>query len=109
MSLQKYETDNDGYLINPLDWDREFSELTAEKENIKLGEHHWMVIHYIQKCFERDQIAVDFRFVVKHLMEELGMNKKDARNYMFKLFPYGYVPQVCKIAGMKRPRAWSVG
>jgi len=24
-------------------------------------------------------------------------------------FAYGYVKQACKIAGMKRPRAWSTG
>jgi tRNA 2-thiouridine synthesizing protein E len=28
---------------------------------------------------------------------------------MFELFPYGYVKQACKIAGMKKPRAWSTG
>ena len=28
---------------------------------------------------------------------------------LFELFPYGYVAQACKIAGMKRPRAWSTG
>jgi len=28
---------------------------------------------------------------------------------VFDLFPYGYVKQACKIAGMKKPRAWSTG
>jgi len=28
---------------------------------------------------------------------------------MFELFPYGYVKQACKIAGMRKPRAWSTG
>ena len=31
------------------------------------------------------------------------------RNRLFELFPYGYVQQACKIAGMIRPRAWSTG
>jgi len=30
-------------------------------------------------------------------------------NDLFVLFPYGYVKQACKIAGMRRPRAWSTG
>jgi tRNA 2-thiouridine synthesizing protein E len=30
-------------------------------------------------------------------------------NALFVLFPYGYVKQACKIAGMRRPRAWSTG
>lgn len=33
----------------------------------------------------------------------------DGRSRLFELFPYGYVAQACKIAGMKRPRAWSTG
>ena len=34
---------------------------------------------------------------------------KEGRNDLFRLFPYGYVKQACKIAGMRRPRAWSTG
>lgn len=33
----------------------------------------------------------------------------DARNRLFELFPYGYIGQACKIAGMKRPWGWSTG
>ena len=33
----------------------------------------------------------------------------DAQKKLFELFPYGYVKQACKIAGMRRPRAWSTG
>ncbi|HEX7454933.1 MAG TPA: TusE/DsrC/DsvC family sulfur relay protein, partial [Gallionella sp.] len=46
------------------------------------------------------------RHVMKHLAEQLGTA---SRNAIFELFPYGYVKQACKIAGMKRPRAWSTG
>jgi tRNA 2-thiouridine synthesizing protein E len=34
---------------------------------------------------------------------------KDAHKKLFELYPYGYVKQACKIAGMRRPRAWSTG
>jgi tRNA 2-thiouridine synthesizing protein E len=33
----------------------------------------------------------------------------EGRKRLFDLFPYGYVGQACKIAGMKRPRGWSTG
>ncbi len=29
--------------------------------------------------------------------------------HFMREFPYGYVKQACRIAGMKRPRAWSTG
>ena len=35
--------------------------------------------------------------------------KEEAKKIIFDLFPYGYVKQACKIAGMQRPRAWSTG
>ena len=50
--------------------------------------------------------APDVRHVMKHLEKRLG---SESRNAVFELFPYGYVKQACKIAGMKRPRGWSTG
>ena len=44
-----------------------------------------------------------------YLASEYQCDKKQAKNKSFELFPYGYVKQACKIAGMKRPRAWSTG
>jgi tRNA 2-thiouridine synthesizing protein E len=45
---------------------------------------------------------------MKHLAEVKGAASQ-GRNDLFVLFPYGYVKQACKIAGMRRPRAWSTG
>jgi hypothetical protein len=33
----------------------------------------------------------------------LGVDKKVAKTKLFEMFPYGYVKQTCKIAGMRRP------
>ncbi|MDO9465786.1 MAG: TusE/DsrC/DsvC family sulfur relay protein, partial [Thiobacillus sp.] len=52
------------------------------------------------------QVIADARFVIKHLGERYG---RDAQKKLFELYPYGYVKQACKIAGMRRPRAWSTG
>jgi sulfur relay (sulfurtransferase) DsrC/TusE family protein len=40
--------------------------------------------------------------------EALGQGSR-ARRRSFELVPYGYVRQACKVAGMRRPRAWSTG
>jgi tRNA 2-thiouridine synthesizing protein E len=42
-------------------------------------------------------------------MKELGGDRDVGRGKLFELFPYGYVKQACRIAGMRRPRAWSTG
>ncbi|HXW65977.1 MAG TPA: TusE/DsrC/DsvC family sulfur relay protein [Burkholderiaceae bacterium] len=99
-------TDDEGYLLDPLDWSESFARTVATKENIELTEDHWDVIRFMRDFYQTRQVAADARFVIKHLSQRYGT---DARNRLFELFPYGYVKQACKIAGMKRPRAWSTG
>lgn len=98
--------DGEGYLIDPQDWNEAVAQVFAEQEKIHLGEDHWDVIHFMRASFEEHQIIPDARHVIKHLSTRLG---NAARKRLFELFPYGYVKQACRIAGMKRPRAWSTG
>lgn len=102
------ETDAEGYLCDPRRWDEVAAAQLAARDGIDLGEQHWQVIRYMRHYYEDHQIAADARFVIRYMAEEMGLGKK-ARNHLFELFPYGYVQTACKIAGMKRPRAWSTG
>lgn len=101
-------TDGEGYLVEPADWTEEVAEELARREGLALGALHWSVLHFMRRYFEDRQIAPDARFAVKYLAEEHGLGAQ-ARSRLFELFPYGYVKQACKIAGMRRPRAWSTG
>lgn len=100
------KVDEEGYLIDPLDWNDDLAREFAQKENIQLTEDHWDAIRYMRDYYADHQIAPDARHVIKHLAQRLGPG---SRNALFELFPYGYVKQACKIAGMKRPRGWSTG
>ena len=100
------KVDEEGYLIDPHDWTEEIAEEFALKEHVQLTEDHWDAIRFMRDYFAENQIAPDARHVMKHLALRLG---PDSRNALFELFPYGYVKQACKIAGMKRPRGWSTG
>ncbi len=100
------DIDDEGYLVNPDTWSEDVAKEFAKKENIELTEEHWEAIRFMRAYYQEHQIAPDVRHVMKHLATELG---NDSRNRIFELFPYGYVKQACKIAGMKRPRAWSTG
>lgn len=102
------QIDGEGYLVNPESWDQTVAEQLAAEEHVELEKEHWQVIDFMRRYYEDHQVAADARFVVKFMAEELGLGRK-ARNHLFKLFPYGYVQQACKIAGMKRPRSWSTG
>ncbi|SCZ57605.1 TusE/DsrC/DsvC family sulfur relay protein [Thiohalomonas denitrificans] len=107
-SGNRVATDEEGYLIEPGYWDQAVAEQLAAQERLNLTEEHWEVLRFMRSYYDEHQIAPDARFTIKFLAEELGYGRK-ARNYLFKLFPYGYVKQACKLAGMKRPRAWSTG
>jgi len=98
--------DAEGYLVDPQDWNEEVAEEFARQENILLTEEHWEAIRFMREYYEEHQVAPDARYTIKHLAQRLGTG---SRNKLFELFPYGYVKQACKIAGMKRPRGWSTG
>ncbi|AVM72712.1 Sulfurtransferase TusE [Magnetospirillum gryphiswaldense MSR-1] len=99
------EVDTEGYLIDPSQWDEDFAQQAALAEGISLTDDHWRVIRFMRQWLDEHQVAPDARHVMKHLTQATGAG----RNRLFELFPYGYVQQACKIAGMKRPRAWSTG
>jgi len=100
--------DGEGYLIDPADWNEQVARELARQERIVLTDEHWAVIRFMREYYEQHHIAPDARHVMKHLAEYKGAGKA-GRNDLFVLFPYGYVKQACRIAGMRRPRAWSTG
>ena len=112
MSLEVGEitlaVDAEGYLVDPAQWNEQVAEELARQERIVLSEEHWAVIRFMREYCEQHHIAPDARHVMKHLAEFTGAGKA-GRNDLFVLFPYGYVKQACRIAGMRRPRAWSTG
>lgn len=101
--------DTEGYLIDPTDWNRSIALLLAAEEEIKLGDAGWIALDFMRDYFDGHNIAPDIRHLMAHLAGEYQCDKKEAKKMIFELFPYGYVKQACKIAGMKRPRAWSTG
>jgi dissimilatory sulfite reductase related protein len=98
--------DPEGYLVDPRQWTEAFAEDLSRREAITLTPDHWDVIRFMRAWYDEHQVAPDARYVIRHLTDRLG---PEARNYLFELFPYGYPGQACKIAGMRRPRAWSTG
>ena len=105
----QFQRDSDGYLINPTGWNDTFAELIASETSLELTEPLWQILDFMRQFKATEGIAPDVRHVVEHLVAQGGIEKKPAKEYLFKLFPYGYMQQACKIARFKRPRAWSTG
>lgn len=102
---QRFFIDEHGYLTDPDSWTPEFATHVAIGEGITLNDRHWEVIRFIRAQAEDHGVMPDARFVMAFLGGADG--KRAGRVELFQLFPYGYVKQAIKVAGMKQPRAWS--
>jgi tRNA 2-thiouridine synthesizing protein E len=96
-------TDLLGYLLDPMQWDEQVAAVLAEREGIVLGVQHWTLIWFVRDYFEQNQALPEARVLLKAMRTALG-EQFATRRYLHQLFPYGYGPQLCKIAGMTMPR-----
>ena len=95
-------TDNEGYLLDPSDWNEAVALAIAEQENIPMSEAHWEIVHFVRAYFEQNQSVPENRTLLKMLRERHG-KETATRRYVQNLFPYGFGQQACKIAGMRKP------
>lgn len=98
-----------GFLMDPSDWDKNVADIIAAEENIELNNEHWVIIEFVRTSFDNDLITPDARLAYKTLANHLNLSRSDSRQHFYELFPYGYVTQTCRIAGMRQPRTWSTG
>ena len=101
--------DTEGYMVDPEDWNEGLARQLAMEEGLTLNDNYWVVLNFMRRYWNEHHVAPDVRHVINHLKKERDLEKKQAKQHLFSLFPYGYVKQACKIAGMKRPRVWSTG
>ena len=101
--------DEAGYLIDPEEWSKAVAEHFAREEGIVLQQEHFAILEFIRAFLDEHGITPDARFVFRFLAKRHNESQSSARLRFFKMFPYGYVKQACKIAGMRQPRAFSTG
>lgn len=101
--------DQAGYLVDPEMWDEDVARQFAREEGIVLNNEHWAIIRFMRSYLDEHGISADARFSFRFLADQMGADASQGRKRFFELFPYGYVKQACKIAGMRQPRAWSTG
>ena len=97
-----YETDEEGYLANLNDWNKDLAEAMATEDKINLSEDHWEIINFLREYYEEYQIAPAVRVLTKAVGKKLGKEKGNSK-YLYELFPYGPGKQACKFAGLAKP------
>jgi tRNA 2-thiouridine synthesizing protein E len=97
-----FETDEEGYLVNLADWNKDIAEAIAKAENVEMTDNHWEVVNFLREYYDEYQIAPAVRVLTKAIGKQLGEEKGNSK-YLYELFPYGPAKQACKIAGLPKP------
>lgn len=93
---QQIEIDEDGFIVNPEQWDEDVAKAFAKDEGIEeITEEHWKVINYLRDYYQQFQVAP----MIRKLCKETGFNLKK----IYELFPSGPAKGACKLAGLPKP------
>ncbi len=85
--------DDEGFLIDPNDWTRSFTEQRALQANIELNEQHWILIDLIRDKYLRLGSLPLMRSVCKAVGFERSALKKE----------FGSCLRLWKMAGLPNP------
>ena len=96
------DVDEEGYLTNLADWNRDVAEYLAKEEKVDMTDSHWEVIDFLREYYDEYQIAPAIRVLTKAIGKKLGPEKGNNK-YLYELFPYGPAKQACKIGGLPKP------
>lgn len=95
------ELDENGFLANPDEWNRDVAAYFAEIEGIKMTEHHWDVVDFLRGYYQQNKIAPMIKILVNKLGKKHGAEKAGTK-YLYQLYPCGLARQACKIAGLPK-------
>jgi TusE/DsrC/DsvC family sulfur relay protein len=95
-------TTEQGFLVNPADWNENVAQRLAALNNIKLNNEHWEIILFIRHYYQQFKHLPNARVFTKAIANELGEAKGNSR-YLHKLFPDGPLKYACKLAGLPKP------
>lgn len=99
---RQIEVDDDGYIINLDDWDKDLAVELAAQDGITLTESHWEVINFLRDYYKQYQIAPMIKILVKEIGKVLGPEKGNTK-YLYELYPGGPAKQACRYAGLPKP------
>lgn len=93
---QQIEIDEDGFLVDPDNWNEHVVQTFAKMEEVDdLTEDHWKVINYLRDYYKQFGIAP----MIRKLCKDTGFTLKQ----IYDLFPSGPAKGACKLAGLPKP------
>ena len=95
MQEKIYQIDAEGFLINPLEWDKKFALTKASEMKIPGGltDQHWKIVNFLRNSYrETGKVPTFFECCEANNLEIEGLEK---------LFPDGYHRGAVKISGLR--------
>lgn len=89
------EFDEEGFMTNPEDWDKDVAEVLAGDLNIYLTDRHWEIIEFSRADYQAQGEAPGLRRISK----EAGVPTKE----LYLLFPKGPAKKIAYVSGLGKP------
>ncbi len=90
------DVNEEGYLLEFAQWDKEIADAIAVEEKIDLKDGHWKAIEWIQNEFKKDS-----PLSIRGIKNSGTLNIKE----FYELFPGGPLKKASKIAGIPKPKS----
>ena len=90
------KVNEEGYLLDFSQWNREVGEQIAQKEGITMTPRHWEVIQWLQ-----EQVQADNALSIRGIKKSGVIDIKE----FYALFPGGPLKISTKIAGVPKPKS----
>ncbi|MEG9327341.1 TusE/DsrC/DsvC family sulfur relay protein [Salinimicrobium catena] len=90
------KVNEEGYLLDFSEWNREVGEQIAQAEGITMTPRHWEVIQWLQ-----DQVKADNALSIRGIKKSGVLDIKE----FYALFPGGPLKISTKIAGVPKPKS----
>lgn len=100
------ETDDKGYLLDTTDWSEDVALEIARHEGVQLDPKRWELIEYFRGYYQEYKVHPGMHRILKARELQKGRGFEEAGKYrdeLYKLFPAGPVPILCKLAGLPEP------
>jgi len=88
--------DDEGFMIEPDQWDEEVATALATEMGISLTDRHFIVLNFMRQQFSDNGVAPSLR----KIKNDSGVNTKE----LYQLFPKGPAKKVARIAGLGKPQ-----
>jgi dissimilatory sulfite reductase related protein len=97
MIAESVETDAEGFLTDPQQWNEQLAEQIALENGIpELTDRHWLVVRFMRDRY----LATGNAPSIRSLGKESGVPIKE----LYQLFPKGPAKLAAKIGGIPKPK-----